>query len=210
MAETEEETVRAEGVEPSRALRPYGFSYHFGFRRRHRRSWSGLSLHLLRIARVRRCPSSLYTFPQAVRPGLARDRHLQGSPNLSSSASPVSRRALKFSSSPLRLPVPPRPRSRSSAADHDRATAGVRLPHFSQRRFIRPRLPFLPATSDSPVDGGPRSIVIQPKQFHDRSHVVLSADTEAHPPRFGEYVMRLRSPGGDELMAHAQRKREIR
>jgi hypothetical protein len=25
--------------------RPYGFSCHFGFRRRHRRSWSGLSLH---------------------------------------------------------------------------------------------------------------------------------------------------------------------
>lgn len=28
------EVVRAAGVEPARALRPYGFSYHFGFRRR--------------------------------------------------------------------------------------------------------------------------------------------------------------------------------
>ena len=30
-----EELVRAEGLEPSRALRPNGFSCHFGFRRRH-------------------------------------------------------------------------------------------------------------------------------------------------------------------------------
>ncbi len=29
-----EKVVRAAGVEPARALRPYGFSYHFGFRRR--------------------------------------------------------------------------------------------------------------------------------------------------------------------------------
>ncbi len=34
----------------------------------------------------------------------------QGSPNLSSSASPVSRRALKSRLSPVRLPIPPRPR----------------------------------------------------------------------------------------------------
>ena len=34
----------------------------------------------------------------------------QGSPNLSSSASPVSRRALKLRLSPVRLPIPPRPR----------------------------------------------------------------------------------------------------
>jgi hypothetical protein len=27
--------VRAAGIEPAQALRPYGFSYHFGFRRRH-------------------------------------------------------------------------------------------------------------------------------------------------------------------------------
>jgi hypothetical protein len=26
--------VRAAGLEPAQALRPYGFSYHFGFRRR--------------------------------------------------------------------------------------------------------------------------------------------------------------------------------
>src|ERR1700691_5055370 len=38
--------VRAAGLEPAQALRPNGFSYHFGFRRRrYGRSWSGLSLH---------------------------------------------------------------------------------------------------------------------------------------------------------------------
>ena len=38
--------VRAVGLEPTQALRPNGFSYHFGFRRRpDGRSWSGLSLH---------------------------------------------------------------------------------------------------------------------------------------------------------------------
>ena len=115
-----ETVVRAErsgaggGSRTPRALRPYGFSYHFGFRRRLRRSWSGLSLHhapdrpSLGAARLVSTPSR-----RSVRPGLARDCHLQGSPNLSSSASPVSRRALKFRLSPLRLPIPPRPRGRS-------------------------------------------------------------------------------------------------
>ena len=57
------------------------------------------------------CPSSLYTFLAGfVRQawlGIARSKV---PPNLSSSASPVSRRALKFRSSPVRLPIPPRPR----------------------------------------------------------------------------------------------------
>ena len=48
--------------------------------------------------RLRCCPSSLYTFPDRISPikawlGIAIS---QGSPTLSSSASPVSRRALKF------------------------------------------------------------------------------------------------------------------
>jgi len=34
-AQPKRKMVRAEGLEPSRALRPNGFSYHFGFRRRH-------------------------------------------------------------------------------------------------------------------------------------------------------------------------------
>jgi len=43
--------VRAAGIEPAQAVKPYGFSYHFGFRRLALRlrgqasSWSGLSLH---------------------------------------------------------------------------------------------------------------------------------------------------------------------
>jgi hypothetical protein len=34
-AQAKRKMVRAEGLEPSRALRPNGFSYHFGFHRRH-------------------------------------------------------------------------------------------------------------------------------------------------------------------------------
>jgi len=66
--------VRAAGVEPARAM-PNGFSYHFGFRRRQGRSWSGLSLHrsasALGAARLVSTPSLA---------GLARDRHLTGFP----------------------------------------------------------------------------------------------------------------------------------
>ncbi len=45
---------------------------------------------------IRRCPSSLYTFPASFSRAWLGIAMLQGSPNLSSSASPVSRRALKF------------------------------------------------------------------------------------------------------------------
>ena len=44
---------------------------------------------------LRCCPSSLYTFPDRLS-GLGSGSPVKGSPNLSSSASPVSRRALKF------------------------------------------------------------------------------------------------------------------
>ena len=59
---------------------------------------------------VRCCPSSLYTFPAVSGRAWLGIAMLQSSPNLSSSASPVSRRALKFRLSPMRLPIPPRPR----------------------------------------------------------------------------------------------------
>ena len=91
--------VRAEGLEPSRALRTNGFSYHlrlspppFGV--------CGLDYPFTvpgLVPGVRCCPSSLYTFPASfsrVWLGIATS---QGSPTLSSSAPPVSRRALKFS-----------------------------------------------------------------------------------------------------------------
>ena len=66
---------------------------------------SGLSLHRPpESPGLRCCPSSLYAFPDGFSSGLGSGLPLQVSPNLSSSASPVSRRALKFRLSPQRLP----------------------------------------------------------------------------------------------------------
>lgn len=73
--------MRAGGLEPPQAFRPYGFSYHFGFRRRPVvPGVRGLDYPFTVPRRgpgVRCCPSSLYTFPLS---GLARDRHLTGFP----------------------------------------------------------------------------------------------------------------------------------
>ena len=55
------ELVRAAGLEPAQTLRSHGFSYHFGFRRRHSAFvvWTIPSPWLVSC----RCrPSSLYTF----------------------------------------------------------------------------------------------------------------------------------------------------
>ena len=93
--------MRAEGLEPSGALRPNGFSYPstafaapavlpgFGV-------WTIPSPSPGFIPVFRCCPSSLYTFPAVSGRAWLGIAMLQGSPNLSSSASPVSRRALKF------------------------------------------------------------------------------------------------------------------
>ena len=93
--------VRAEGLEPSRTLRSNGFSYPstafaapaispgFGV-------WTIPSPCPDLTPGVRCCPSSLYTFPAVSGRAWLGIAMLQGSPNLSSSASPVSRRALKF------------------------------------------------------------------------------------------------------------------
>jgi hypothetical protein len=91
---------------------------------------SGLSLHPLPDDPGLRCrPSSLYTFPAYVSPGLARDCHIKMvSPTLSSSASPVSRRALKFFSSPLRLPFRHARVAGLTTAVYDRAG----LPEFTR------------------------------------------------------------------------------
>ena len=120
------ELVRAEGLEPSRALRPNGFSYPstafaapaflpqgLG---------SGLSLHHVpdTFPVFRCCPSSLYTFPAVSGRAWLGIAMLQGSPTLSSSAPPVSRRALKFFRlSPMRLPIPPRPHGSKVARNND-------------------------------------------------------------------------------------------
>ena len=55
-----------------------------------------------------RCrPSSLYTFPF---PGLARDCHSRGSPEFGQFCIPGFPMSTQIASSPLRLPIPPRPR----------------------------------------------------------------------------------------------------
>jgi hypothetical protein len=101
------ELVRAAGVEPAQAFRPYGFSYQL------RLSPPRLGAFALRLVcgldypftvafthcgvRLRCCPSSLYTFPRSrAWLGIAT---LEVPPNLSSSASSVSQRALKLSKS---------------------------------------------------------------------------------------------------------------
>jgi hypothetical protein len=64
--------VRAAGIEPAQAVKPYGFSYHFGFRRRASRRRAlrrvrGLDYPFtLAPSRLRCCPSSLYTFAPLV------------------------------------------------------------------------------------------------------------------------------------------------
>jgi len=98
--------VRAGGLEPPRGYPQRIFVPASAFaapasREASQGSWSGLSLHPAPApGRVRAsgdpgfrcCPSSLYTFPF---PGLARDCRREVSPSLGSSASPVSRGALK-------------------------------------------------------------------------------------------------------------------
>ena len=108
--------MRAVGVEPTRALRPCGFSYRLrlspltpprlprfgGFA-----VWTIPSPYSATLE-VRRCPSSLYTFlKHCFR--LGSGSPVKVSPNLSSSASPVSRRALKFAFKSSASAIPPRP-----------------------------------------------------------------------------------------------------
>ena len=108
--------VRAEGLEPSRTLRSNGFSYPstaFAATHRFRDEVWGLdypfTMPRIPFRFFRCCPSSLYTFPAVSGRAWLGITMLQGSPNLSSFTPPVSRWALKFCLSPLRLPIPPRP-----------------------------------------------------------------------------------------------------
>jgi hypothetical protein len=79
-----------------------------------------------RPAAFRCCPSSLYTFPpMRAWLGIA---IAEVSPNLGSSAPRVSPRALKTGSSPLRLPVPPRPRDPAGIAKKGITTNYARRP----------------------------------------------------------------------------------
>lgn len=115
--------VRAEGLEPSRGSRPNGFSYHLRLSPRCPRArpggapaglWSGLYLHRNRSVRCRSAVGAARLVSTPSPPEFSVGAWLgiaisQGSPNLSSSALPVSRRALKLRLSPVRLPISPRP-----------------------------------------------------------------------------------------------------
>ena len=127
--------MRAEGLEPSRAVKLNGFSYRLRLSPPQRYPEegasglrSGLSLHRARDASLRCCPSSLYTFPVGIRgepssrapSGFGSGSPLQVSPNLSSSTSRVSPRALKLFKSVVSA-VPPRPRGYCPTYLSDRA-----------------------------------------------------------------------------------------
>jgi hypothetical protein len=107
------EMVRAEGVEPTWAFKPCGFSCRLRLSPPRRditnrpRQVCGLdypftlppNIRGVGAARLVSTPSRL-DFPSGLGSGLP----FQVSPNLSSSASPVSRASTQVSSSPLRLP----------------------------------------------------------------------------------------------------------
>ena len=93
--------VRAEGLEPSLSLRKNGFSYPPRLSpplQERQGLGSGLSLHRVRICLRGSGAARLVSTPFPAVSGRAwlGIAILQGSPTLSSSASPVSRRALKF------------------------------------------------------------------------------------------------------------------
>src|ERR1035441_1813728 len=105
--------VRAEGVEPTRAVKPCGFSCRLRLSPPGRGAWErsrqvcGLdypftlprTIRGLGAARLVSTPSRLDSFS-----GLGSGLPFQVSPNLSSSASPVSQASTQVSLSPLRLP----------------------------------------------------------------------------------------------------------
>ena len=109
--------VRAEGLEPSLPM-ANGFSYQLRFcRPRQIRRVCGLDYPFtlassaLGAARLVSTPS----LPRSEETGLGSGLpQREVSPNLSSSTSSVSRKGTQFPSSPLRLPIPPRPRRYST------------------------------------------------------------------------------------------------
>ncbi len=83
--------VRAAGIEPAQALRPYGFSYPPRLSPpREKRVWGLDYPFALALSRFRRRPSSLYTFPPERRAWLG-IATFEGSPTLSGSTPAVSR-----------------------------------------------------------------------------------------------------------------------
>ena len=73
---------------------------------------SGLSLHPPpETPGLRCCPSSLYTFPAGASTGLGSGLPFEVSPNLSSSASPVSQASTQVFLKSAAYAIPPRPRA---------------------------------------------------------------------------------------------------
>ena len=72
--------MRAGGIEPPLPLRANGFSCPLRLSPPRRRRVWGLDYPFALANRLRRCPSSLYTFPPDSPAGLARDCHLTGFP----------------------------------------------------------------------------------------------------------------------------------
>jgi hypothetical protein len=77
---------------------------------------------------LRRCPSSLYTFPKrnlwSSASGLARDCHLTGSPEFEQfyiAGFPIEHSSLDLS--PVRLPIPPRPHAGKTKVPGNEARA---------------------------------------------------------------------------------------
>jgi hypothetical protein len=107
-------------LNPHGPFKPCGFSYRLRLSPPGREAFagltpslrSGLSLHRPpENPELRCCPSSLYTFPADVSPGLARDCHFKVSPTLSSSASPVSQTSTQVFLKSAAYAIPPRPRA---------------------------------------------------------------------------------------------------
>jgi hypothetical protein len=103
--------VRAEGLEPSRAFAQRIFLPATAFAAAPEQGVCGLDYPFTLAIGFRCCPSSLYTFPFK---GLARDRHLTGFPEFGQFCIPGFPKSTQAHSSPMRLPIPPRPRGRST------------------------------------------------------------------------------------------------
>ena len=115
------EGMRAEGFEPPRAVKLRGFSY----RLRLSPPWrTALGSRDARFAvwtipspcpglkpGVRCCPSSLYTFPVGLRPGLARDRHARGFPEFGQFCIARFRASTQVFLKSAASAIPPRPLS---------------------------------------------------------------------------------------------------
>jgi hypothetical protein len=129
-------------LNPHGPFKPCGFSYRLRLSPPRRDALrkltpglrSGLSLHPTpEIPKLRCCPSSLYTFPGWNFSGLGSGLPFKVSPNLSSSASPVSQTSTQVFLKSAAYAIPPRPRA---AADSTSIIGQIRQDlHVRRHRF---------------------------------------------------------------------------